>query len=909
MRNKIAQKFISLGIATIFLFFSFSSRTQVITSCTNQSFNDLYVKSADYWDLTGSPILIDDSDPTSDWAFTIANYDWCSGSGTWDEPYIIKNITIDGLASGRCIEIRYSKSYFKIVNCTISNSGLGTEDAGIYLFRTDNAYLVNNTCSSNANFGIYLDDCKNISLFDNIVNDNWKGIRVYRSINNSIIGNVAKYNNEGIEIYESDDTRILNNLANENGWAGIDFYDCDNNIALKNIANQNQFGFYIHNSNYNEISGNAVINNTEAGILIFGCLNYTVNNNFMNNSIDGLNLHSSLYGKISSNKMSFCDNGVHLYTSHNNVFSVNQIRNNTRGIFLDHEGWDNLFYKNYFIGNVIHAIDNSTHGDWNASIVGNYWDNYTGSDTNNDGIGDTPYFIPGTIGSIDYLPIYGNPFILPNQIHIDGTGIYSYDWNWAATRSWCNGLGTSQNPFIIEDLTFDAGNSGDGILIGNSSVFFIIRNVTCLNFYQQPNAGINLFNTTNGQLLNNNCTSNSESIGVYLRNSNSTVISGNIANNIKFGLYLKDSNNNTIIGNNYKENMFGIQLDDSIKNNISGNNVSDGDWGIVLYSNYNNIQENEIGDMYYDGIYTHSGQYNSIFMNKIDYCDSGIFMTFSTFCNYYGNTITNCQYGIYVNPGENNNITSNILDKNDYGLVIEAGFVYGPDNNIIKENLISQSYYWGMHVSSESNLIYRNNFTSNPIHAIDDSNDTYWDNGAIGNYWDDYTGEDKNDDGIGDTPYNITGSAKSKDNYPIWRDGDDLPPVIIINSPHSNQSVGRTAPNFNVRIIDPNLDSLWYTIDHGITNVSFTANSTINQALWETLWDSLAINDVITIVFYANDTLGNIGYNDVEVIKTDIDDGTIEDIPGYDIILIIGVVTMTSLISIKIGKKQKNYRT
>ena len=36
---------------------------------------------------------------------------------------------------------------------------------------------------------------------------------------------------------------------------------------------------------------------------------------------------------------------------------------------------------------------------------------------------------------------------------------------------------------------------------------------------------------------------------------------------------------------------------------------------------------------------------------------------------------------------------------------------------------------------------------------------------------------DINDDGIGDTPYNITGTAKSQDNFPIWDDGPEPIPV------------------------------------------------------------------------------------------------------------------------------------
>ena len=73
----------------------------------SENFNDnkIKLKKAGFWDLTGTRIFIDDSDPNYYWSKTAADNDWCSGEGTLDEPYVIENITIDGEDIDSCISI------------------------------------------------------------------------------------------------------------------------------------------------------------------------------------------------------------------------------------------------------------------------------------------------------------------------------------------------------------------------------------------------------------------------------------------------------------------------------------------------------------------------------------------------------------------------------------------------------------------------------------------------------------------------------------------------------------------------------------------------------------------------------------------------------------------------------------
>ena len=61
-----------------------------------------------------SPFIIDDTGAGDyTWAQAAAE-DWCYGSGTWSNPYIIENVIIDAGSSGNCLEIRNSNVFFKI---------------------------------------------------------------------------------------------------------------------------------------------------------------------------------------------------------------------------------------------------------------------------------------------------------------------------------------------------------------------------------------------------------------------------------------------------------------------------------------------------------------------------------------------------------------------------------------------------------------------------------------------------------------------------------------------------------------------------------------------------------------------------------------------------------------------------
>jgi parallel beta-helix repeat protein len=147
-------------------------------------------------------------------------------------------------------------------------------------------------------------------------------------------------------------------------------------------------------------------------------------------------------------------------------------------------------------------------------------------------------------------------------------------------------------------------------------------------------------------------------------------------------------------------------------------------------------------------------------------------------------------YGILLEgltgPTRYNTISNNlVLNNSNTGISLRDGC----ENNTISGNIVSDNGNYGIDLDSgtEDNEIYLNCF-NNTSNAIDDGTNNRWDNGIKGNYWEDYLGVDMDDDGIGDSPYSIPGSAGSQDNDPLMKCPEE-------------RSSDKGIPGFNVGIL------------------------------------------------------------------------------------------------------------
>jgi parallel beta-helix repeat protein len=198
---------------------------------------------------------------------------------------------------------------------------------------------------------------------------------------------------------------------------------------------------------------------------------------------------------------------------------------------------------------------------------------------------------------------------------------------------------------------------------------------------------------------------------------------------------------------------------------MAGFTVQNGAQGIYLHDAQNaSATENRVLNCSYAGIFVHGCSRCRIADNTVTSADmAGIYLWESVEILIENNTITNASHGIYLLVNSTNDIISkNSIHTSPQGIVCSINC----NNNAIVANMITGSTVGGISMGgAHNNTIYHNNlFNSIQVFSYEGSSN-FWDDGAEGNFWKDYTGSDLDKDGIGDTPYTI--DEKNRDNHPL----------------------------------------------------------------------------------------------------------------------------------------------
>ena len=197
------------------------------------------------------------------------------------------------------------------------------------------------------------------------------------------------------------------------------------------------YGIYLDGADHCNISENNCSNN-HIGIYLSSSRNNTLTSNNASDNGYGIYLHSSSNNTLANNNASWnrCYCGIELfYSSNNNTIANNTVSNNGKscadgcGIRLSSSS-NNLVYNNYF-NNTNNAYDNRVN-TWNATVTagpniiggpslgGNYWSDYTCTDPDGAGLGNTSYNITGG-GNFDYHPLCPSEASVKGDLDGDGT--------------------------------------------------------------------------------------------------------------------------------------------------------------------------------------------------------------------------------------------------------------------------------------------------------------------------------------------------------------------------------------------------------------------------------------------------------------------------------------------------------
>ena len=267
------------------------------------------------------------------------------------------------------------------------------------------------------------------------------------------------------------------------------------------------------------------------------------------------------------------------------------------------------------------------------------------------------------------------------------------------------------------------------------------------------------------------------------------------------------------------------------------------------------------------------GSFNDISLNNISGSDSAAGLRFEgNFSLIHENSIFKAPYGRFSVAGYDNTVCRNIADDLTIGLALSGSNNTVCSNRITNSgvgledprrgNIVYANYVagngWGVNTGYDSATatLHHNNFISNTYQVstlFSNYSTQYFDNGAEGNYWSDYAGEDADGDGIGDTPYIIDDNRS--DRYPLMAlfDVDSVtvelpdwasPPSVYLNSPENT-----TYASANVTLIftiSKQTSWIGYSLD-GQEPVTVAGNTTLVGLS----------DDAHTVMVYAKDAFEN----------------------------------------------------
>ncbi len=387
----------------------------------------------------------------------------------WTQNELINDVDSSNLVEGKPVcywierhdeEVPANAGNVMLVNCTnikVAELHLTKNYYGILLVNTSSSTLTNNRIESNF-YGINQWHSPNNTIIGNIVSENQHGIRIHYSDNNVVGFNEFESNVNGLTLSHSHNNtvRFNNMVGNDRNLRlladPLSLREYIHNIEKSNVIN-NRPVYYLVNQNNQIIDSettvgylgvvnstnihvqnlslsdnehgilfaftkNAIVEKSEVfqntvGISLQNCDNIRLIDNKIIDNTEGIILSYSAFNTLTTNVVSNnVGSGISMTASTNNTIAGNSIIGNGHksqstgaGIELYEDSSDNKIYRNNLVNNKVQAYSNNFENIWDNGLEGNYWGNYAGADSNNDGIGDTSHILD--LNNKDHYPLMG----------------------------------------------------------------------------------------------------------------------------------------------------------------------------------------------------------------------------------------------------------------------------------------------------------------------------------------------------------------------------------------------------------------------------------------------------------------------------------------------------------------------
>ncbi|HTY52667.1 MAG TPA: NosD domain-containing protein [Methanomicrobiales archaeon] len=296
--------------------------------------------------------------------------------------------------------------------------------------------------------GILLNESTGVRIVRNAFANNWISIHLNAADANEVSGNTFYGDNVGMLFGTSSENTVSGNtfmncglnietgpgissygrnnqvtgntvngkplvyLENRNdmtvtGAGQVILLNCQRILVTGNSISRATVGIQLWDSDQNTIQGNRLVNNNRGGISLTHSSGNELSDNVVVLNDDGIHLAYSDGNTITRNNVSYQNLiGISLLHSTGNAISLNLIRENKRGTTM-RLAPDNVLSLNDYIDNNEQVTSYQSPNSWNtmdpvpysyngkrySSPMGNYWSDYVTTDTNNDGIADSPYVI------------------------------------------------------------------------------------------------------------------------------------------------------------------------------------------------------------------------------------------------------------------------------------------------------------------------------------------------------------------------------------------------------------------------------------------------------------------------------------------------------------------------------------